>query len=131
MVACPKCHCQVLETAKFCPECGNQLSKGSSDVAWIAAMQEKIKDARNATKWCLAGIFGFLVLSMVCFVTPSSIGLWAKLNNYKEPPNNDWTFFWFMGGILVVIAIICGLVLYQQSKKVDRLIDQLEKGQNR
>jgi hypothetical protein len=33
MKECPKCHSQVEDTVKFCPECGNQFSQGTSGLA--------------------------------------------------------------------------------------------------
>ena len=42
MTNCPVCNTKLDEKAKFCPECGVELSKAPSERAWIVAMQEKI-----------------------------------------------------------------------------------------
>ncbi len=44
---CPVCGSGVTETAKFCSECGINLAPGAPDWAWIAAMQERIKQAKS------------------------------------------------------------------------------------
>ena len=43
MTNCPVCNSKVDEKAKFCSECGVQLSNAPSERAWIVAMQEKIR----------------------------------------------------------------------------------------
>ena len=47
MTNCPICNSKVDEKAKFCSECGVQLTDAPSERAWIIAMQERIKAARH------------------------------------------------------------------------------------
>ena len=69
MTNCPVCNSKVDEKAKFCAECGVQLTNAPSERVWIVAMQEKIRSARhNDTIFNVLAIMGILITVAIPFI---------------------------------------------------------------
>lgn len=65
MKICPKCNQQIDEGAKFCSACGTQLVEHVIDVAWVAGIQEEIKEHRTQRimfTWVM--VLGILILAV-------------------------------------------------------------------
>ena len=115
---CPNCHSQVSETAKFCSECGMELSPGASGAAWIAAMREKIKYAKeNDLYYTIFGVLG----AVTAIVIPLITRLVLKLHMD--------TVSWLLTGAGVLFFIGGYAGTWYNGKKVKELIRQLEEGQ--
>ena len=112
MAECSKCHQQVTDTIKYCPNCGapvvEQLSKEISGQAWIAATQEKIRDTNRATSNYRLSTFGSILLAVVCLIYDPVRWLSVVF------------FFAFIG---------FGFAYLRSRKKKLQLVNQLEKGQ--
>ncbi len=118
MHTCPTCHNQVSETAKFCPECGTQLTTVAPDSAWIATMQERIKHARdNDLYYTIFAAIGAITAIVIPFVMRFILKFQMD------------TVSWLLtaAGILFFIGGYIGI--WYDDKKVKELIKQLEKGQ--
>jgi len=62
---CPQCKQQVDEGAKFCSACGAEIIERATDFAWIAGIQEEIKDCRsNETAFGIICGIGILILAV-------------------------------------------------------------------
>jgi hypothetical protein len=117
---CSKCHSKVGEDVKFCPQCGTQLViKSTSEAAWIAGMQEKIKSVRHEIRllW-IVFVSGFVFIIVNTAVD--------RLN-----PGASHDFFYYLifiigGGLLVG----SGVALFYYYHKISRLTNQLAPDQN-
>ncbi len=115
---CPVCHQQVSGTAKFCPECGSQLNTVASDSAWIAAMQAKIKHAKeNDLSYTIFAALGAVVAIAIPFVIRFILLFRME------------TIGWLLtaAGILLFIGGYAGI--WFDDRKVKALIKELEQGQ--
>jgi len=118
MSVCPNCNNQVRETAKFCPECGMELTPGASGAAWIAAMQEKIKYAReNDLYYTIFGVLGVMVAIVIPLITRFVLKLRMD------------TVSWLLTGVGILFFIGSYVGTWYNGRKVKGLIRQLEKGQ--
>ena len=118
MLECPACHSQVNENAKFCPECGAGLTPRSPETAWIVAMQEKIKNAKeNNLTFTIFGTFGAAVAIVVSLV--------MRFVLRQRMDTISWLFI--AAGILFFIGGYFGT--WYNDRKVKKLIKQLENGQ--
>jgi uncharacterized membrane protein YvbJ len=118
MTNCPVCNAQVTEKAKFCSECGSQLTEAASERAWIIAIQERIKSARhNDGLYNIVVILGILLAVAIPFVM-------RFILHY----NMDTTS-WALTGIGVVILVGSVIGIWLDNNKVRKLIEQLEAGQ--
>ena len=69
MTNCPACNSKVDEKAKFCPECGVQLTNAPSERVWIVAMQEKIRTARhNDAIFNVIAVVGIIIAVAIPFI---------------------------------------------------------------
>jgi|WetSurMetagenome_2_1015567.scaffolds.fasta_scaffold825508_2 hypothetical protein len=119
MTTCSKCNTQVMDMAKFCQECGNQLSKITSDPVWIAGMQEKIKEARhNKIGFIIGGVFGVIVAVLA-------------FSGFLLIPGYLNTLFWIIGAIGIEIIIGCFIGVWIYGRKVKEKTNQLSEGQKR
>ena len=115
---CPICHSQVSETAKFCSECGTELIPEAPGAAWIAAMQEKIKHAKeNDLYYTIFGVVGAVAAIVIPFITRFVLKLPMDITN------------WVLTGAGVLFFIGGYAGTWYDGKKVKELIRQLEKGQ--
>jgi hypothetical protein len=112
------CHSQVSETAKFCSECGIGLTPGASDTAWIVAMQEKIKHAKeNDLAYTIFGMMGAVTAIVIPFTTRFVLRLHMDMISW----------------LLTIVGILFFIGGYvgtrYDHKKVKELTEQLEQGQ--
>ena len=115
---CPQCGKQVLEIGLYCSGCGTRLEKVEEDsqsAAWIAAMQERIKYARQEN--LLLAILS--IIGVIAFILPFGKFVWGL-----QTSELDSTLL--SSGIVAIIAGLIGL--WRSDKKIKELIDQLEKG---
>ena len=118
MPECPACHSQVNENAKFCSECGMGLTPEAPETAWIVAMQEKIKNAKeNNLTYTIFGTFGAVTAIVILFI--------MRFVLRQRMDTVSWLFI--IAGILFFIGGYFGT--WYNDKKVKKLIKQLEKGQ--
>jgi RNA polymerase subunit RPABC4/transcription elongation factor Spt4 len=118
MTNCPICNGKVDEKAKFCPECGVQLTKAPSERAWIVAMQERIKTARsNDNIFTVIAVSGILIAVVVPYYTH-----FIKLFNMDMV---SWALTF--AGLVLFIGSAFGI--WWENNNVKDLIKQLEKGQ--
>ena len=118
MTNCPICNSKVDEKAKFCSECGVQLTDAPSERAWIIAMQEKIKAAKhNDGIFNLLAALGVIIAVAIPFimrfVVHFSMDVWS----------------WSLTAVGVILLIGSALGMMNDSSNVKALIDELEQGQ--
>ncbi len=117
MHTCPSCHNQVSETAKFCPECGTQLTQGASDSAWITAMQERIKHAKDNDLY-------YAIFAAVGAVTAIAIPFVMRfILKFRMD-----TISWLLTAVGILFFIGGYVGTWYDDKKMKELIKQLEKG---
>ena len=117
MKNCPVCNAPVNEKAKFCAECGSQLSKAASERAWIIAMQERIKSARHSdVLYYIIAVVGILIAVVIPFVMR-----YVLLQNMTM---TGWLIT--AAGIVLLIGSIFGM--WFDNSKIKDLIEQLEAG---
>jgi RNA polymerase subunit RPABC4/transcription elongation factor Spt4 len=118
MPVCSNCNIQISETAKFCPECGIRLSTAASDLAWIAAMREKIKDAKqNDLTYTICAAFGVAIAILVPFAMRFILKYRMDLLS------------WLLALVGILFFIGGAVGIWYDGKKVKELTEQLEKGQ--
>jgi uncharacterized membrane protein YvbJ len=118
MPTCPNCNIQISETAKFCPECGIRLSTAASDLAWIVAMQEKIKNTKqNDLTYTICAGFGAAIAILIPFAMRFILKYQMDLLSWLLT----------VVGILFFIGGVVGI--WYDDKKVKELTEELEKGQ--
>lgn len=118
MANCPVCNTEIKEKAKFCSECGVELSSAPSERAWIVAMQERIKSARhNDGIYNVIAAVGLLVALVIPFVL-----------RYVLLQNLTMTGWLITGaGLLLFFGSVIGM--WYDSRKVKGLIAELQEGQ--
>ncbi len=121
---CPQCGKQVFEKDLYCTGCGTKLEKVGEDsqsADWIAAMQERIKYARQQN----------LVLKI--FTVMGGIAVIASsvkiILEFETTGALQWNLFWSVIQISGGVVILAGVIgLWLSDKKINKLIDRLEKG---
>jgi predicted tellurium resistance membrane protein TerC len=117
MTNCPVCNAQVTEKAKFCSECGSQLTEAASERAWIIAMQERIKSARhNDALYNVVAIVGILLAIAIPFIMRFVLRFTMD------------TTSWSLTGVAVILIIGSVIGIMFDNHKVRQLIEQLEAG---
>ena len=118
MTNCPICNSKVDEKAKFCSECGVQLTNAPSERAWIVAMQEKIKAARhNDGIFNLLAVVGVIIAVAIPFVMRFVVHYTMDV----------WSWSLTAVGVILLIGSVLGMM--NDSSNVKALIDELEQGQ--
>ena len=118
MTNCPVCNTKVDVKAKFCPECGVELSKAPSERAWIVAMQEKIKSARNNNNiFTTIAAVGIVIAVVVPYYTH-----FIRLNNMDSVS-------WGLTGFGALLIIGCGFGIWWENMSINDIIDDLKLGQ--
>jgi len=121
MPFCPNCGNKVEKGTKFCPECGQELIEKASNPAWIAAMQERIKYARQQNLFPTI----FTVMGAIAIIA-SSVKI---ILEFETTGALQWNLFWSViqisGGVVMIAG---GIGLWLSDKKIRKLIDRLEKG---
>ena len=125
MKRCPKCSTEVDGAAKFCSACGARLETEVVDAAWIAGMQEEIKDAKHNV-WIFGGgmllsfLIGFIPIATADFVSTDSPLLGASIRASG--------FFW-IGVLIGVVGFIgCSVCLVYSGRRADKLTRELKEG---
>ena len=118
MTNCPVCNTKLDEKAKFCPECGVELSKAPSERAWIVAMQEKIKSARNNNN-----IFSvILTVGIVIVVVVPYYTHFIRLYNMDSVS-------WGLTGFGALLIIGSGFGIWWENMSINDQIEDLKLGQ--
>ena len=118
MTNCPVCNSELKEKAKFCSECGVELTTAPSERAWIVAMQERIKSARhNDVIYNVIAVVGIVFAMAIPFVM-----------RFVVHHNMDiWSWLITGAGILLFAGSVIGI--WFDNKNVKVLIEELELGQ--
>ena len=118
MTNCPVCNTKVDAKAKFCPECGVELSKAPSERAWIVAMQEKIKSARNNNNiFSIILTVGIVIVIMVPYYTH-----FIRLYNMDSVS-------WGLTGFGALLIIGSGFGIWWENMSINDQIEDLKMGQ--
>ena len=118
MTNCPVCNTKVDGKAKFCSECGVELSKAPSERAWIIAMQEKIRSARNNTTiFTTIAVVGIVIAVVVPYYTH-----FIRLNNMDSVS-------WGLTGFGALLIIGCAFGIWWENMSINDIIDDLKLGQ--
>lgn len=117
MANCPVCQTKTSENAKYCAECGVQLSGAAMERAWIISMQEKIKSVRqNDVMYNIVSIVGLLIAVVIPFVTHFVL--------LKTMDRVSWILT--VAGVLLFMA---GFVINMfDERKMKKLIQELASG---
>ncbi len=116
MKRCPKCNTEVDEVARFCPACGARLGTEVVDAAWIAGMQEEIKEARHL----MYGFGGVMVFTTICACIPWILAACLSVDS------SGWTWITVLLG--VVVGIVSIIFIVYNGRRVDRLTRELKEG---
>ena len=118
MTNCPVCNTKLDEKANFCPECGVELSKAPSERAWIVAMQEKIKSARNNNN-----IFSvILTVGIVIVVVVPYYTHFIRLYNMDSVS-------WGLTGFGALLIIGSGFGIWWENMSINDQIEEMKLGQ--
>jgi hypothetical protein len=113
MQKCPLCNKKIPEDAKFCPQCGWDLTDHELTPLQIARIQEEIQDARfRAMHWHIVMV-PFVTLAFVCLLV-------AMFATRKVIPET-WDFMLYIGLAFVFIEIAFAFCGDRYRKKQDRL----------
>jgi len=113
MQKCPLCNKKIREDAKFCPQCGWDLTDHELTPLQIARIQEEIQDARfRAMHWHVA-IAAILMLAAANIL----LGMFAR----DEIIPREWDFMLYIGYAVLFIGIAFAFYGDRYRKKQDRL----------
>ena len=118
MANCPVCNNEVKEKAKFCSECGVQLTDAPSERAWIVAMQERIKSTRHND-----GIYNVIAAVGIVIAVAIPFIMRYVLHFTMDILSSILTAV----GVVLFIGSVIGM--WFDNRKVKELIEQLESGQ--
>ncbi len=115
--ACPVCDAQVSANAKFCPECGEQLLDSAPGRAWIAAMQEQIRQYRqNDLSFNICAGIGALIAVALPFIM-----------RYVFTYTMD-TLSWLLTGAGLVLFVVGVAGLWWDDNRVRKAIAVMKLG---
>ena len=107
---CPQCYQQIQEGAKFCSDCGAQVVEDTTDIAWVAGIQEEIKKCRSKITRLLSLMGGGIYLFALIHVILS--------HNQPGSAVFEYYYIWSLPvGLAVVIGGIVGSLYYENMKK--------------
>jgi hypothetical protein len=113
MQKCPLCNKKIREDAKFCSECGWDLTDHELTPPQIARIQEEIQDARfRATQWTVAMV-PFVTIALVCLLV-SGFATWKVIPA-------KWDFMLDVALPFIFIEIAFAFLGDRYRKKQDRL----------
>jgi RNA polymerase subunit RPABC4/transcription elongation factor Spt4 len=113
MKKCPLCDKKIREDAKFCPQCGWDLTDHELTPPQIVRIQDEIQDARfRYMHWHVLAI-PFLTLGLVCIII-------AGLALFEVIPAT-WDFMLYIGLAFSFIVIAFAFCRDRYKKKQDRL----------
>ncbi len=117
MTNCPICNSKVDAKAKFCSECGVQLTDAPSERLWIVTMQERIKAAKhNDGIFNLLAVVGVLIAVVIPFVMRFVVHFTMDV----------WSWSLTAVGVILLIGSVLGMI--SDNSNVKALIDELEQG---
>ena len=117
MTNCPVCNSKVGEKAKFCSECGVQLTDAPSERAWIVAMQERIKAAKqNDNVFIVVAALGVIIAVAIPFVMRYVLIQTMTMTG------------WLLTAVGVILLIGSVLGMMNDNSNVKALIDEMEQG---
>ncbi len=118
MANCPVCNTEVKDKAKFCSECGVQLTAAPSERAWIIAMQERIKSTRHNDRiYNVIAAVGIVIAVAIPFIMRYVLLLTMTMTS------------WLITAVGVVLFLVSVISMWFDNRKVKELIEQLESGQ--
>jgi hypothetical protein len=113
MQKCPLCDKKIPEDAKFCPQCGWDLTDHELTPPQIARIQEEIQDARFRTMGLHVSMVSFDTIALVCIL----VSMFALF----EVIPRTWDFMLYVGLASVWIGIAFAFCGDRYRKKQDRL----------
>ena len=117
MTNCPICNSKVDEKAKFCSECGAQLTEAPSERAWIVAMQERIKAAKhNDGIFNLLAVVGVIIAVAIPFIMRFVVRFTMDV----------WSWSLTAVGVILFIGSVIGMM--NDNSNVKEFIAELEQG---
>jgi len=113
MQKCPLCDKKIRADAKFCSECGWDLTDHELTPLQMARIQEEIQDARFRAMQMHVAMLPFLTLALVCLLV-------AMFALFEVIPAT-WDFMLYVGFAFVFIEIAFAFFRDRYRKKQDRL----------
>ena len=113
MKKCPLCDKKIPEDAKFCPQCGWDLTDHELTPLQIARIQEEIQDARFRTMQWEVAMVPFVTIGLVCIL----VAMFAAFGVIPA----TWDFMLYIGLAFVFIEIAFAFCGDRYRKKQDRL----------
>jgi hypothetical protein len=113
MQKCPLCNKKITEDAKFCPECGWDLTDHELTPPQTARIQEEIQDARFRYMHWHVAMMPFLTIGLVCLM----VGIFAT----RKLIPATWDFMLYIGFAFLFIELACTFPRDRYRKKQDRL----------
>lgn len=113
MQKCPLCDKKVPEEAKFCSQCGWDLTEHELTPLQIARIQDEIQEARSRAMEMHVGMVPFSTIGLACILV-------AMFALFKVIPE-IWDFMLYPGLAFVSIEIAFGFGQDRYKKKQDRL----------
>jgi len=113
MQKCPLCNKKIRAGAKFCSECGWDLTDHELTPPQIVRIQEEIVDARFRYMHWHVAMMPFLTLALVCLL----VGMFAT----RKVIPATWDFMLYIGFAFLFIEGVCVVYRERYRKKQDRL----------
>ena len=113
MQKCPLCDKKIQADAKFCSECGWDLTDHELTPPQMARIQEEIQDARFRSMQMHVAMVPFLTLALVCILV-------AGFALFEVIPAT-WDFMLYIGFAFLFIEIAFAFCRDRYKKKQDRL----------
>jgi hypothetical protein len=117
-----------MDNAKFSPESGNQLPTGTPSIGGVSGTQERLKECRRSRKVFLSCGSLFALLAGILIATPRMISVIAAAQNRVSNVHHDGIDFVVIA-IMIVCCLVSLVVASYYERKIEQLINQLEKGQ--
>jgi hypothetical protein len=117
MTNCPICNSKVDAKAKYCSECGVQLTDAPAERLWIVSMQERIKAAKhNDNTFNVLAAVGVIIAVAIPFIM-----------RYVQHFSMDiWSWLLTIVGVILFIGSVIGIL--SDSSNIKALLDEMEEG---
>jgi uncharacterized membrane protein YvbJ len=113
MKKCPLCGKKIREDAKFCSECGWDLTEHELTPPQTARIQEEIQDARFRATQLTLGMIPFVTIALVCLL----VGGFATFGVIPA----RWDFMVNVALPFIFVEIAFAFIVDRYRKKQDRL----------
>jgi len=113
MKKCPLCDKKIPEDAKFCPQCGWDLTDHELTPSQIARIQEEIQDARFRAMEYHVSTVSSATIAVACIL----VGMFALF----EVIPARWDFMLYIGWAFLCIDLAFAFFRDRYKKKQDRL----------